>query len=47
MVKRIMPDFTLGQKLYPPEEIRRGVQGLDKVLEVYPDARRPRPGWPN
>lgn len=39
LVKRIMPDFTLGQKLYSQKKYGEAFKVWAKVLEVYPDAK--------
>lgn len=39
LVKRIMPDFTLGQKLYSQKKYGEAFKVWTKVLEVYPDAK--------
>jgi tetratricopeptide (TPR) repeat protein len=47
LVKRIMPDFTLGQKLYSQKKYGEAFKVWTKVLEVYPDAKETKARWPN
>ena len=39
LVKRIMPDFTLGQKLYSQKKYGEAFKVWVKVLEIYPEAK--------
>lgn len=42
LVKRIMPDFTAGQKLYNQKKYAEAFKVWTKVLEIYPEAKETR-----
>jgi len=39
LVKRVMPDFTLGQKLYSQKKYGEAFKVYVRILEVYPEAK--------